>query len=191
MTVSKDHSIAFAWIGMIAVVAFLIAWIGASTADPSWKFAVNNLSDFGVSKTNASLFFNYGCMITGALLAAFGFGRARYQKGMGNLVGGIFFILGGLGLIGVGLYPSDTGDLHTCSAVTAGLFIFLGIVAVTVVNWAADKKLFAGIGIVAAFLLVAMFIAYNIAKLEAYGIIVVMIWVLAECANMILSSKKS
>jgi len=190
MNVSKDHSIAFAWVGMIAVIAFLIAWAGAAAADTAWQFGVNNLSDFGVSDTDAKLYFNYGCIITGILLLCWGLGRIAFVKSPGHVAGGVLIAFGSIGLIGVGMFNSDTGDWHLFFAVTAGLFFFLAIAAVAVGNWMADRKVFAGIGLVITIMLFAMFLAYDIAMLEAYGIILAMIWVLVESTNMILSHRK-
>jgi len=190
MKASKDRSIAFAWAGMIGVAAFIIAWMCAEAVDTAWQFGINTLSEFGVSDTDASLYFNYGCMITGILVAVFGVGRAVYAKNVGHSLGGVLLVFGGASLALVGVYTMDDGDLHKFVAVCAALFIFLSMIAIAAGNWSANRKILAGIGIVFVFLLIAMCMAYDIAKLEAYGIILAMIWFLLESVNMILSSRK-
>ncbi|MCL2031747.1 MAG: DUF998 domain-containing protein [Methanomassiliicoccaceae archaeon] len=190
MKISKDHSVAFAWFGMIGVAAFIIAWVCAASIDTAWEFGVNKLSEFGISDTDASLYFNYGCMITGALVAVFGVGCAVYAKNMGRAVGGALLVLGGVALALVGVYTMNDGDLHSFAAVSAALLIFLAMIAFAAGNWIADKKIFAGIGIVLIFLLATMALVFDVAELEAYGIILVMMWFLAESVNMVLSSRK-
>jgi len=190
MKTSKDRSIAFAWFGMIGVAVFIMVWLCAAAADTTWQFGTNTLSEFGVSKTDASLYFNYGCMITGILVAAFGAGRALYAKNIGHSAGGVLLVLGGAALALVGVYTMDDGDIHKYVAVSAALFIFLSMIAMAAGNWYANRKALAGIGIVFVFLLIAMCMSYEVAKLEAYGIIIAMIWFLLESVNMIVSCRK-
>jgi hypothetical membrane protein len=175
---------------MIGVAVFIFAWVCAASIDTAWQFGVNTLSEFGISDTDASLYFNYGCcMITGALVAAFGIGRAAYAKNKGHAAGGTLIALGGAFLILVGLFTMDSGDVHVMIAVSMAAFLFFGIAATAVGNWNADRKVFAGVGIIVACLLVAMAVAFDVAGLEAYGIILAMIWLLSESVNMILCRK--
>ncbi|MCL2295841.1 MAG: DUF998 domain-containing protein [Methanomassiliicoccaceae archaeon] len=191
MKVSKDRSIAFAWTGMLGVAVFIIAWLCADAIDTAWQFGVNTLSEFGISDTDASLYFNYGCcLIAGLLVAVFGVGRAACGKNVGHTAGGIFLFLGGVALILVGFFTMDDDVAHKTVAASAALFILLSMIAIAAGNWTADRKIFAGVGIVFIFVLIAMAIAYDLAELEAYGIILAMIWLLLESMNMILSSRK-
>ncbi|MDR3074951.1 MAG: DUF998 domain-containing protein [Candidatus Methanoplasma sp.] len=190
MKVQKDHSVAFAWFGIIGVAAFLIAWLCAASIDTAWEFGVNNLSELGISDTDAKFYFNYGCMITGALVVIFGFGHAVTAKNAGHTAGGAFLAIGGVLLALVGLITMDSeSDLHNYVAISAALFIFFALIAITAGNWAADRKIFAGIGIVIAFMLAAMVFVYDVAEFSAYGIILGMIWFLAESVRMITSGK--
>jgi len=190
MKFKNDHSVAFSWLGMIGVAVFLIAWATAASVDAAWQFGVNTLSEFGVSDTDASLYFNYGCcMLTGILIAAFGLGRALYARNAGHTAGGAFLIVGGVFLALVGIFTMDDMDAHRFVAVSTALFMFCGIIAVAAGNWVADKKLFAGIGIIITCVLIAMAMAFDVAELEAYGIILAMIWFLSESVNMILCRK--
>jgi len=191
MKVSKDRSIAFAWFGFIGVAAFIIAWVSADAIDTVWQFGINNISDLGVSDTDAKLYFNYGCIIAGILLVIMGIGRAVYAKNAGHTAGGVLIIFGSIALALVGWFTADDGDLHTFVAVFAALLIFLAMIAIAAGNWAAGRKVFAGVSIIIVFLVTAMLFAYDIAGLEAYGIILAMIWFLVESVNMIYSSKKS
>ena len=191
MKTSKDHSTAFAWVGLIGVAVFIIAWMSAEAVDTAWQFGINKLSELGVSSTDASLYFNYGCRIAGILLAIFGIGRAVYGKNAGQSLGGVFLFVGGVALALVGVFTMDDGDVHKFVAVAAALFIFLAMIAITAGNWAAGRKIFAGLGVVIVIMLTAMLFAYDTAGLESYGIILAMIWFISESANMIISSRKN
>ena len=191
MKVSKDRSIAFAWFGFIGVAAFAIALICAEAIDTTWQFGVNYLSDLGISETDASSYFNTGCLIAGILLAVFGIGRAAFPKNAGHIAGGVLIVFGSIAFALIGVYTSDTGDTHTFLAYTAVLFVFMAIVAVTVGNWIADRKVFAGVGVIVVLMLAAMALAYDAPKFEAYGIVLAMIWFVVEGINMIISSEKN
>jgi hypothetical membrane protein len=193
MKVLKDHSTAFAWVGMLAVAIFIIIWLCAESVDTAWQFGVDKLSLFGISDTDAKFYFNYGCMITGILVAVFGIGRAVYYKNEGHAAGGILLLVGGVALFFVGIFTMNTGDgqMHDFVSVAAALFIFLAMIAIAAGNWFAKREIFAGIGVALIFFLIAMFFAYDLAKLESYGIIVIMIWFLMESVNMIVSGRKS
>ena len=190
MKVSKDHSIAFAWVGMVGVAAFITVWLCAENADAAWQFGVNTLSEFGISDTDAKLYFNFGCMITGILVAVFGVGRTLYAKNAGHIAGGVFLFFGGIALALVGFFTMDDGNIHNFVAIAAALFIFLAMIAVAAGNWVANRHIFAGVGIVIVCLLIAMYFAYDVAELEGYGIILAMIWFVVESVNMIISRRK-
>ncbi|MCL1979028.1 MAG: DUF998 domain-containing protein [Methanomassiliicoccaceae archaeon] len=189
MKALKDNSIAFSWFGIIGVAVFIIAWMCAASIDATWQFGVNTLSEFGISDTDASYYFNYGCRITGILIVVTGIGRVLYSKNAGYTIGGILLAVGGFFLALVGVYTMDT-DAHSLVAVCMAVFLFAAIIAIAAGNWAADRKVFAGVGIASAFILFVLAIAGDTAVLEAYGIIVAMIWFLAESVNVILYRRK-
>jgi hypothetical membrane protein len=189
MKVSKKQGTAFAWFGMVGVAVFIFVWLSASSIDASWQFGVNTLSEFGVSKTDARYYFNFGCMITGALVIIFGYGRAKYANNAGHVVCGILLALGGVLLALVGVFTMDS-DWHKIIAVLAALLLFMAIIAGAAGNWVEGRKIFAGVGIVIVFMLSAMCVAYDIPEFEAYGIILAMIWLLTESVNMLFSERK-
>ena len=185
----KDHSAMFAWLGMVAVAVFSIAWICAASIETGWHFGVNTLSEFGISDTAARYYFNYGCMITGILVTIFGAGRTGFSKNLGHAVGGALLFSGGIALALVGVFTMDS-SLHGPVAVTMAAFIFGAIIAITIGNWYANKKIFAGIGIVVIFCILPMVFVLSVAGLEGYGIILALIFLTAESVNLLLSSGK-
>jgi len=188
----KDHSALFAWLGLVAVVVFAMAWICAASVDTAWHFGVNNLSEFGISDTAARSYFNYGCMITGILVTVFGAGRTAFAINIGHALGGALLFSGGIALALIGVYTMapETNEIHVIVALTAAVFIFAAIVAITFGNWYANRKLLAGIGIVVIFCMIPIALFLNIPSIEGYGIILALIWLTAESASMLIYKKK-
>jgi len=193
MTKTKDHNVSFAWLGILGIVTFVISWICAIAMDPSWTFAENTLSEFGISDTDAQYFFNYGCcLISGALIVLFGFGNVIGAKNSGYQAGGILIMIAGalLALVGIVTMDVGNGNLHDYVAGTMALFLLLSIIALAAANWVADRKMLSGISIVIVFVLVAMMLNYTVAEVEAYGVILIAIWILMESVRMIMTSGK-
>jgi Predicted membrane protein len=193
MTKTKDHYVSFAWLGILGIVTFVISWICAIAMDPSWTFAENTLSEFGISDTDARYFFNYGCcIISGALIALFGFGNIICAKNSGYQAGGVLLMIAGAMLALVGLVTMDVGNgnLHNYVAGTMALFLLLSMIALAAANWIADRKMLSGISIVFVCVLVAMMLNYTVAELEAYGVFLIAIWLLTESVRMIITRGK-
>jgi hypothetical membrane protein len=189
----KDHSAIFAWLGLVAVAVFTIAWICAASLDTAWHFGVNTLSEFGISDTAARYYFNYGCIITGLLVMIFGFGRTAFGKNLGHGVGGALLVSGGIALALVGVFTMDysTEQMHYIIAMTMAAFFFGAIIAITFGNWFADRKIFAGVGIVVIFCLIPMIFVLDVAAIEGYGIVLALIWLTTESMNMLISDQKN
>lgn len=185
------RSIAFFWFGILAVAVFGISWVGATIIDDSWVFGVNTLSEFGISDTNAKYYFNGGCLITGALVAVFGFGHSVARKNPGYTAGGIFMVIGGVFLALIGIITMNAGAAHGYVAVLAAVYLLLSMISVGVGSWISDNKLFAGITLVFVFILVAMSLVYNLAELEGYGIILAIVWFILESIRMMIFDGKT
>lgn len=191
MTVSKDHSSAFAWAGILGAAVFIIMLAYMGSTNGGWQFGSSVLCKSDLSGTDLDLIFKLGCMLSGILLAVFGIGRTAYAKNAGHTAGGVFLIIGGIAFAFVGMFSlSDMRDWHYFVAVSAAVFILLAVIAIAAGNWVADRKILAGIGVVFTFMTVAMFFAYDLANLESYGFILAIIWVILESVNMIASSGK-
>jgi len=192
MKVSKDHSSAFAWAGILGAAVFIIMLAYLGSANNGWQFGSSVLCKTDFSGTNTDLLFKCGCMLTGILLVIFGIGRAIYAKNVGHAAGGVFLVISGITLAFVGIFTlKDMNDWHYFVSVSAALFMLLAVIAIAAGNWVANRKVFAGIGVVFVFMAVAMFFAYDLANLESYGFILAIIWVVMESVNMIASSGKA
>jgi hypothetical membrane protein len=120
MTSQRQAGVMFVATGGIFLTGIMVA---ASIA-PAYDYHGAAISDLGVTDETATLF-NVLLIVVGAL----------------NIVGGVLFyrshhspwllatyVLGGLGAIGAGLLPLDTGAAHALSALTG--FVFFNIEAI-------------------------------------------------------------
>ena len=170
-------------LGLSIVIVFAIFWALSTQLDPSWKFAVNTLSEFGISGTLAEYTFNYGCcVLCGTLMTLFAIGNLRKATNRGYRMGSILLIIGGILLAFVGIVTMDVGDgtPHDIVAQSMTLFLVLSAVAFAFGNWKTGNKIVTGIVLAMVCMIISMVINFTVAQLEAYGIILIMIWILVE-----------
>lgn len=188
-TDAKTHSAAVGWVGIIAVVAFIVMWLACYGADSSWTWGYNSLSDFGISYgTDAAAFFNYGLMISGALLGAYGIGRLQYNKGKaGYAAGGALLALAGFSMVGIALLTKDVqgADYHNLFAYMAALFISISLIVIAVQEYRDNMVFPVGVAIMLLIAVVCFALMFNFAKFEVYAIIAALIWVLMDSAVLI------
>lgn len=99
--------------GIAGAVAFSLLWAAAIIADGHWLFGTETLSELGGLRPGRC-FFNTGVIIMGIMTIPFGL--AVYQHLTRNVLGRIsalIFILAAVFLIGVGVFPINTGAAHT------------------------------------------------------------------------------
>jgi hypothetical membrane protein len=192
MTNVKTHNVAFAWAGILAAAAFSIVWLAASSLDPSWVFGQDVLSDFGISGTDAELYFNYGCAVTGVLIAIFGIGIIVNHINAGHIVGGTLLIIGGILVLLVGLVPLDSlgGDIHTRLGYLFGIVAFAAAASTAAGNWASGQRVFGGLTLVLLIASTAMYLSYEFAEFESYVTIIALIWLVLESIALMLRKKK-
>mgnify|MGYP000495211093 CR=1 FL=1 len=126
---------------------FLTAIMLAAAMVPGYDFGAAAISDLGVFPETA-LLFNVSVVLAGLLNAAGGyfFYRSHGRRWLLAL-----FALGGLGAVGTGLFPLDSGGLHGLFALVAFLFMnleALGSAAVVGGIERAGSILAGGLGLV-------------------------------------------
>ncbi|MFB6140144.1 MAG: DUF998 domain-containing protein [Halosimplex sp.] len=110
---------------------FLTAIMLAAAMAPGYDFGGAAISDLGVIPETA-LLFNASLVVAGVLNAAGGYFLYRAHRKRWLLA---CFALAGVGAAGAGVFPLDTGALHSLSALFAFLFINLeAIGSATVVD---------------------------------------------------------
>lgn len=100
--------------GIAGSLFFAMMWTAAVVADGSWQLGEMTLSELGDRFRSGHLLFNTGAMVAGILSLLFSVGlfKVLSPKLVGR-VGAAMMALASLLLIGVGLFPIDTGTPHT------------------------------------------------------------------------------
>ncbi len=189
----RTHSVAVGWVGIIAAVTFCIMGLACHQADSSWRWCVDAFCEFGVSSTAAADYFAYGLVVTGALLAVFGIGKAQCGAGKyGYMVGGILFAISGFVLVLVGLLTKDIADGNYHKFFTwMVVFLFVVSVIATVLQEYYDGKIISvGLSMVMLLAVATFAILFEFEKFEAYAITLALLWIVMNSAVMILNGIK-
>lgn len=134
----------------IGAFVFLVAMIVAEAKYPDYSIANNYISDLGVGAT--AYIFNSTIVLFGFLLIVGAVLIASNQK---KSVFPYLLIIAAIGAIMVGVFPENTGSLHSVGAYIT--FLFAAIAAIVGVKWIKSPfrfmSLAIGIFIVAAIIL--------------------------------------
>lgn len=98
----------------VSIAQFILAMLLAEMLYPGYSVSNNYISDLGVGST--AYIFNTSIIILGLLLIV----AAILSRKM-SMAFAVLMILSGIGAMGVGLFPENTGSLHTYSS----LLVFL------------------------------------------------------------------
>lgn len=177
-----------AFIGLLGIAVFSLCWLCAVLIDSSWTFGTNMVSDLGVSDTYARYFFNYGSIIAGVLLCAYGLLSTYYSKPVFERISYLLIGLAGAFLIGVGSFTENTGWPHNFSAYS--LFILAALSAI--IRMFIDLKHRDFVPAAITFLLIVSTIAVAYVEtfpfLEAFAIIILLIWLTMTCLRTIIAN---
>ncbi|MBI0583235.1 MAG: DUF998 domain-containing protein [Methanomassiliicoccus sp.] len=100
--------------GLTASVAFALLWIAAAYLDGGWTLGKMTLSELGDRSRPGAQLFNTAAVLAGALGLLFSAGlyRVLSTSTLGKMSAAAMGLASVL-LIGVGLFPIDTGSAHT------------------------------------------------------------------------------
>jgi hypothetical membrane protein len=177
--------------GILAPIIFLIFYFISLSQSPWYEFGGNYLSDLGVGE--GAWAFNTGDIIAGLLAIPFALSIWHTLKpGWLPLIGSITCILGGIALVGVGIFTEDFGDIHFAVSVMffsmAALFQIL--LAWPLIKSPKTKK--AGY-IVAALTIGTIIVAASIGAnplSETIAVFEILIWVLIVGIQVLLVTMK-
>ena len=176
------------FIGLLGIAVFSLCWLCAVLIDSSWTFGTNMVSDLGVSDTYARYFFNYGSIIAGVLLCAYGLLSTYYSKPVFERISYLLISLAGAFLIGVGSFTENTGWPHNLSAYS--LFILSALSAI--IRMFIDLKHRDFVPAAITFLLIVSTVAVAYVEtfpfLEAFAIIILLIWLTMTCLRTIIAN---
>lgn len=174
MFAKKRHNVAFAWTSVIAVVVFIISWVGAMTQNPSWTIWTDTFSELGMSTAVSNYLFNIGCcMIPAAFFMIFGGACVMYTGNRDTAFTGLFVILAGIAMFFIGIFPTDVSVVHMYAAVLMGVFGFVGLCIYAVRAWNRGYMYACGISVMLAVIGVFSLFFFGFAAAEAVGLVFV------------------
>lgn len=105
--------------GIIGSIAFASLWAAAAYQDGGWVLGKMTLSELGDRSRPGALLFNGGAILAGLMSLAFSIGlfRVLSTSTLGRL-GAAAMGLASAFLVGVGVFPIDTGTPHTVVALS-------------------------------------------------------------------------
>lgn len=174
---------------LLGFISGIIGWIVILLSiqqNPWFEFTENAFSDLGGPMASNAWLFNYGLMITGLLIIFYGVYLVHLSLNKLTNVGAAFLMITGIFLSLIGLFPSGTRPHYF---VSLGFFTLADL---SIIAWGAgfvggerDRlgKLFIGMGITGP--LLAYIVPWpSIAAVEAFGIIIMNIWVILMFREM-------
>ncbi len=188
MSSAANNTTPYAIVGIVAALLFAVLWTVAAKADASWVFGESMLSDLGVSDVRMSAYlFNYGCVITGALVLFFGTGKALYETGSSR-TSGVLIAIAGFFLVGVGVFNEGFADEvpHLICAYTFFVCLVLGILFSIVGDAAEGRRLNACVSGMLVVFAIAVAVGHPIAYIEAITVACGLAWIIAESVKMLI-----
>lgn len=168
------------YLGVVSGISGWIVILFSVSLNPWFVFTEHAFSDLGGRLSDVPWVFNYGMMFTGLLIIGYGFYLVNASKNKIQTVGSAFTISSGVFLVLIGVFPSGIKHhffvsvwffTQTDIAIgTWGLGLLKG-------DYDSTGKLLLGMSIVGP--LIAAIIDWpSTAVVEAYGILIMNIWVI-------------
>lgn len=176
-------------IGLIGIIIFSICWTCAVISDSTWIFGINMVSDLGVSDTNAQYFFNYGCVAAGIIIYVYGILTAYFNKSAFDRISYILISLAGMFLIGVGTFTEDLGWPHNLCAYSLFIAVAVSAIIRLVLDIIHKDMISAAVTTVLIVSAVIVALTQTFPFLEAFAIIVILIWIALVCLKTIFKNE--
>lgn len=168
---------------IMGLVSALSGWLviaAAISRNPWFVFTDNAFSDLGGPLANDPWVFNNGMILTGFMIVLFAFHLVYASMNKPSTVGGGFMVITGIFLTLIGFFPSGTQHHFFVSVwffTQADLTLMAwGVGLMGLERWRNQGRLFLALSIVGPILL--FLIPWpSIAAAEAYGIIIMNVWV--------------
>ncbi len=175
----------FGAIGIVAAFIFAVVWVVAASADPSWTLGSDFVSKLGVSDVSfAADVFNYGIIIAGILVFAYGTGKAFAYVGS-DCASGVLLAASGVLMVLIGLIHSGS-EWHTIIAVLLFVCLAFGVLAAGITDGKEGRMLNAA---VCACVLSAALISFAGISPEMGEAVMIggsIVWVIADSLKLML-----
>lgn len=187
LTSNKEKT---AVIGLLGIAVFSICWVCAVILDGTWVFGINMVSDLGTSDTNAQYFFNYGCAAAGMIIYIYGILTAYFNRLTLDGVSYILIALAGMFLIGVGAFTEDLGWPHNLCAYSLFIAVAVSAILRLVLDMFYKDVISAAVTAVLVAAVVIIAVTQTFPFLEAFAIIVILIWIALVCLKTMIKNKE-
>ncbi len=188
MNGEKRSAAGFGAIGVAAAFIFSIAWVVSATADPSWVLGSSYVSDLGVSDVSLTKdIFNYGCILTGALIMIYGAGKAYAYKNA-ECASGILLVFAGFMLILIGLIHEGE-PYHRAISILFFIFIAFAIISAGYSDGKAGRMLNAAAAAFAVSAALMALFGISVQMGESIAVIGALAWIVCDGMKLILSRK--
>lgn len=168
----------FSSFGLASGVIFWIVTILSIVANPWFSLTKNAFSDLGASSANAPWIYNYGLVVAGGVALLYSVALMDWSTNKVEVAGSAFMFISGIFLALIGIYPSGT-RAHTFVSTWFFLQTDLAIASWGIGLIIAKKRLLGILSVTAAIpapVVGEMVMWPSVAVLEAYGILVIMGW---------------
>lgn len=179
-----------ATIGLVGIIIFSICWICAVILDGTWVFGENMVSDLGVSDTDAKYFFNYGCIVAGIIIYVYGILTAYFNKSTLDRICYVLIAIAGMFLIGVGTFTEDLGWPHNLCAYSLFIAVFISAILRIILDFINRDRVFAAVTAVLIISTIIVAATQTFPFLEAFAIIIILIWITLVCLKTIIKTKE-
>lgn len=177
-------------IGLVGIIIFSICWICAVILDGTWVFGENMVSDLGVSDTDAKYFFNYGCIAAGIIIYVYGILTAYFNKSTLDRICYVLIAIAGMFLIGVGTFTEDLGWPHNLCAYSLFIAVFISAILRIILDLINRDRVFAAVTSVLIISTIIVAATQTFPFLEAFAIIIILIWITLVCLKTIIKTKE-
>ena len=196
--VSNNKTIAGALL-FVGGLQFIVAMIVAEAVYPNYSVSANYISDLGVWNKPSATIFNPSIILFGlTILVSAYFIQREFRRGA--ITG--FFVLAGLGPIGVGIFPENTilvhgvPVIHSVAAIIS--FVFGGIAAISSYKITMGPfryfSVILGVATLFALLLFATtrpeYLGIGVGGMERMIVYPTLVWTISMGANLLPSSNK-
>ncbi len=166
------------YMGLVSAISGWLVIIAAITRNPWFNFWVHAFSDLGGPMASDPWLFSYGMVLTGVFIVLYAFYLIHISYNKPTTIGAGFMIITGIFLMLIGFFPSGTKHHYFVSV------WFFTQADLAILMWgiglyrAKLGKLFLFLSLVGP--VVAFIIPWpSTAAVEAYGLLIMNIWVLA------------
>ncbi|MDR2866279.1 MAG: DUF998 domain-containing protein [Methanomassiliicoccaceae archaeon] len=160
--VSDRHKLAFGFAALLAMASFLVFWLFASLADPSWIFGTDQVYLLGLSSVaEAQMCFSIACIAGGFFTLVYGIGSSMMRSRPYRGHAGFFITLAGGSLMLMGIALIQTGGMWEHAEYVLLILGSLGLACVIASDWSSKRMVTAALYLVLLIVVAAGILAYG------------------------------